>query len=327
MLDLLPRASRSICVDMTAGCLLVQDASSLCMAMIGCVRMAKNEIRDVLRWQLLLGYRRDLYVMGGCGLWAVSSVQQIAPILVNMCQTASKSASDGPVRDLGPNGPGTRWHRAFCLQSSHIRQHAATQEHQLYVAAYFAPDLPRHTFFQKIFKDDDLLHGAVPRLDAWLRIWRMCRNPQSWSHAEQAFETEHCINAIREFSVQIKGAQHMVLLLRELVRERKRTSLQACNHISYSWDDRDGYMFLRFRCDVPPTDSIHCRTAWGYSRAQDVSEKKALQLCRCSGVVGIGQAYVGKTIEELTDDAAVQISEDVLAMLRDCCTPVGGSFM
>ena len=85
-------------------------------------------------------------------------------------------------------------------------------------------------------------------------------------------------------------------------------------------------MCLRFRCDVVPNASAQCRNAWGHSSAADIDEELALRLCQCSGVVGVGRVYVGKTLEDLTDEAAEQIAEDVVDVIRQFCTPLVGNF-
>ena len=48
------------------------------------------------------------------------------------------------------------------------------------------------------------------------------------------------------------------------------------------------------------------------------------RLCRARGCIGVGGVYYNKTLEELSDDAAAQICEDIVALLRDFCTPLGG---
>ena len=63
-------------------------------------------------------------------------------------------------------------------------------------------------------------------------------------------------------------------------------------------------MLLCVRCGVPPNSSSHCRAAWGRSRAEGLIEEKALQHRRCSDVVGFERVYAGKTVEELTGEAA-----------------------
>ncbi len=222
-------------------------------------------------------------------------------------------------------------HEVRCahLQSEHIRKHAFSKGHKLAAAGFFAPEAPLVVLLQKNVEDDELLQGAVPQLVDWLRVWRMCREPQSWVAAENAQYTERYISQLRDGERTSNGKrralQSMALIAREVTREKKRNRVRSSTHISYAFDERDGHMLLRYRCDVPPCDNDHCRTAWGFAQAADISEKDAMELCHSCGVVGVGRMYFSKTLEEMTSEGASQLVEDVLSLIRAFCTPLGDS--
>ena len=117
----------------------------------------------------------------------------------------------------------------------------------------------------------------------------------------------------------------MVQIEQEAIRQTKRMNLAKSTCLSYAWDDRDGHMLLRYRGDVPPNWSAQCRTAWGHTSANDIHEDDARQLCHIRGVVGVGRVYYQKTLQDLSDDAAEQIAQDVIAIIRVFCTPLGAA--
>ena len=222
------------------------------------------------------------------------------------------------------------------LQSEHIRKHSFSQAHKLSTARYFAPDVPVKVLLQRTQEDEELLQGAVPQLEDYLRVWRICREPQSWLSAEHSLATDQYISQGRAPNAKRRALQSIAAIEREVTRERKRDCIRACTYISYVWDERDGHLLLRFRCDVPPWSHAKCRVgsaeakdqckiAWGRSLAADINEEEAMKLCHASGVIGISRMYYEKTLEELTDKGAEQMVNDVVSLLRSFCVPLGGS--
>ena len=183
---------------------------------------------------------------------------------------------------------------------------------------------------QKSVEDEQLLQGAVPQLADWLRVWRMCREPQSWLAAEHVQITEQYISQIRTSNVKRRALQSMAFVAREVTRMKKRDIIRSMTYISYAFDERDGHLCLRYRCDVPPFANLqantHCTTAWGVVQKDgdegcDLSEQEAMKLCHSCGIIGVCRSYHDKGLEKLTDNWAKQTAEDVIDLIRDFCTP------
>ena len=200
------------------------------------------------------------------------------------------------------------------------------QSHKTAAANFFAPEAPLVVTLQKTFEDEDLLKGAVPQLGDWMRVWRMCREPQSWRAVEHVHGTENYISQLRETSANSRALQSMSLIEREVTRMKKRDFIRSMTYISYAFDERDAHLLLRYRCDVPPFANAHCRTAWGVAHGRELSEEAAMELCHSCGVVGVGRVYFQKSLADLTDEGAEQLAEDVISLIRAFCTPLGDVF-
>ena len=101
--------------------------------------------------------------------------------------------------------------------------------------------------------------------------------------------------------------------------------------MSFSFDERDGHMLLRYRCDVPPLGSgpprsnAHCQIAWGRDSVDGISEAEAKEMCHQKGIVGVGRQYHEKTLAEMSEEGALQLVAEVLSLMRGFCTPLGES--
>ena len=112
-------------------------------------------------------------------------------------------------------------------QSEHIRVHAFSQAHKLAEARFFAPEAPFAVLLQKTVEDEELLQGAVPQLEDKLRVWRACREPQSWLAAENAQRIERYISQLRASHAKRRDVQSMALIEQEVTREKKRNCIRS----------------------------------------------------------------------------------------------------
>lgn len=165
--------------------------------------------------------------------------------------------------------------------------------------------------------------AQVPQLQDWLRVWRNCREPQSWLATENVHSTERYISQMRAPSAKRRATQSMTHIMQEVTRMGKRDQIRKCTWISCAFDERDGHMLLRYRCDVPPVDNPNSQTAWGVVQAPLLSsEEDAMQLCHSCGIIGVGRMYFSKGLEELSDEGASRMVDDVLSLMRAFCTPL-----
>merc|ERR1711940_59560 len=58
----------------------------------------------------------------------------------------------------------------------------------------------------------------------------------------------------RDRSVQARPLAKMAVILREVIRQERRSLLRRTASISLSLDDRKGYKLVRFRCMAPAED-------------------------------------------------------------------------
>ena len=216
--------------------------------------------------------------------------------------------------------------RPASLQSEHFRKHAFSQAHKCATAMYFAPDAPLVLLLQKTVEDEQLLQGAVPQLDDWLRVWRTCREPQSWLASEKWRITERYISQLRKLNAERRALQSMTNIAREVTRAKKRDRIRPLTYISYAFDERDGDLLLRYRCDVPPLlANADCATefAWGGGQPGTLSEEDAMKLCHSSGIIGVSRTYFQKDMDDMNDEYTLRISDEVISMIRAFCTPLG----
>ena len=191
----------------------------------------------------------------GCRLCALAAGEEAAPDDPPPDAAAEDVAVPPP--PAAPQGEGRRprarrgtaWARfEVCpqkLQAEHIRQHADTGVHRLAVRRFLRPGEAPAIALQASLEDDRLLAGHVPQPQDWLRAWRAARTPQSWRAAEESLRTEHFIRPCRDRSVQARPLARMATILREVVRQEKRSILRKTPSISLSLDDRKGYKLVR----------------------------------------------------------------------------------
>ena len=156
--------------------------------------------------------------------------------------------------------------RCLWLQAEHVKQHSHTSSHKAAVHAFLRPgELVTH-WLQRDSEDDALLSGAVPQPPDWLRAWSAARELDSWRAAARIARTEHFIASIRAKPVQHRSFQQMILIMREVIRERKRQSIRDCSSISMSFDDWKGIKAVKWKCDAPLLHSgaVVCEIAYAH---------------------------------------------------------------
>ena len=203
------------------------------------------------------------------------------------------------------------------LHSEHVRNHANTEEHKLSVAAYFRPDVPIALASPASSADDELLKGAVPQPADWVRAWSRVSTPTSWAALSKASATDAFLAQGRATGVGHRALQSQALIIREVVREKKRAQMWAASAICYTFDDRDGFCLVRYKVDVP-TES------WDFGGAPTESwgSTAALAACSCRGVLGVLSTTQDKSLEDFSDDYAIQQVAQVEKMIRAFCTPL-----
>ena len=176
--------------------------------------------------------------------------------------------------------------------------------------------------------DDRLLAGSVPQPPDWLRAWRAARTPQSWQAAQDSLRTEHFIRPCRDRSVQARPLAKMATILREVIRQEKRSLLRRTASISLSLDDRKGYKLVRFRCMAPAGDP-------GASPGEDPSTQDAGASVRRAlsttggwayeGILGCVRCLRGSSMEDFAEDYGVRAAAEVVTLLHQFCTPMAGA--
>jgi len=204
------------------------------------------------------------------------------------------------------------------MGASHVRDHALSDTHRLAMAAHLAPDQPVRMLLQSDMDDDRLLSGAVPQPADWLRAWRVCMNPVSWTQAAQQAETEHYIAQIRTHSVKPKAMQGMVSCMKDALRMKKRTWLSEAQYIFLGFDDKNGRKLLRFKCDAPSAPA--CLDA-----AEDSCKKDPTWLHYGAriGVVGCMPVGLRYDLDDYERDYAERTCEEIIKLLQRLCTPAG----
>ena len=203
--------------------------------------------------------------------------------------------------------------RPAALQSEHVRQHQNYDLHRVAVAAWLRPDSPIQFSLQATLGDEALLAGHVPQADDWLRCWRACRTPQSWSAAAQVCETEHFIRPTRERAVQRRPLARMAAIIREVVRTKKRDAIRKAAALTLAFDDRAGYKLLRFRID---------RLTHIPAASLDVCARPTWKTIALEGIVGCLQCLSGSTLADFADDYAERTAREIMTMLKRFCTPL-----
>ena len=158
----------------------------------------------------------------------------------------------------------TKWSRFECrssrLQSSHLREHAATSLHKLAVKAWLCPSEPLVEWLAGSPEDDELLRGSVPQMEHWVRAWRYAKNPTSLRAAECIQGTEAFLAGSKASEAVVAVASRRALrsmyeIMAEAVLEMKREWLRSAVAICIVIDDRDAYRVCRFRCTVDARDA------------------------------------------------------------------------
>ncbi len=278
----------------------------------------------------------------GCAICA-ASVARVEP----NAQAGSSSASKGPEQTL--RRLGSRWARydvrARALQAEHVRQHKDYDLHKIATQAWLTPDEPVSLRLQASLEDDQLLAGSVPQVEDWLRSWRAASTPQSWAAAAQHLQTEHCIRKTRDRAVGARPLEQMARVMRETIREKKRSAIRQCSSISLGFDDRAGYKLVRFRCDVgqntvtspqPPSlaASQGLAAASALAGSQGSASSSSLAASQgssdgspyaCKGILGCLQCLHGSSLEDFADDYAERTVRELLGLLKRFSTPLGDS--
>ena len=196
---------------------------------------------------------------------------------------------------------------ALSLQAEHIRTHSCTDKHKLAVRAFLCPAEPAVLALQATASDDELLRGAVPQPEDWLRNWRGIRNGDSWSSLELHSLTENWISQRRHRQVMRRAHAAMALVQREVLRMRKRDWIREAKSISLSFDDRKAHKIIVFNWDMP----LDHRGASGVPVRH--------------GMVGCLDLVHGESAESMDEDYAVRTCEKIMAMIKKFATPLGES--
>lgn len=217
------------------------------------------------------------------------------------------SAGAAPPRRLG-----SRWARYEVrdkvIQAEHIKQHGHCEHHKLAERAFTRPDAPVDLSGQVTVEDERLLSGAVPQPEDWLRTWRAAKSGSSWAAAAQQQTTENFVSQVRSRAPERRALQQMGDVIREVIREGKRDWLREASSIALSFDDRQGYKLLLFRCDIPAASQEALAASPG-----------CLPCPWRSGIVGCYDCLRHTTLEDLAEDYAVRTAKGILHLIQRFC--------
>jgi len=152
-------------------------------------------------------------------------------------------------KDIRANTKFARYEiRSRTTQSLTILHHGLGDQHRRAQALYFHPDAPVTVSLQASMSDDILLTGKVPQPEDWLRVWRRCVDPRSWSSAEREVKTEDYIAPTdaddeRGRPALRKSMKAMMHIMAANHRDRKRQWLREATVIFWSFDDKGGGSF------------------------------------------------------------------------------------
>ena len=240
------------------------------------------------------------------GAWALGCL-----FCAHQAERASTEASPTPASTRRRQG--SKWCRfEVCpktLQAEHIKQHAHYDVHKLAERAYYQPDRPLALTLQASEEDDALLAGAVPQPTDWLRAWQAVRSHQSWAEAASNAGVENFAHQISgKRSPQWRGLKHMAEIMQEVIRGQKRQWIRQSSSIALSFDDRQSYKLILFRCDAP----LSCRNA--DARAATPKEPAWRE-----GIVGCTDCLVGTTLTDLAEDYASRTVDQIVKQVRAFC--------
>ena len=137
-----------------------------------------------------------------------------------------------------------------------------------------------------------------------------CSPDSSWRAAAANGQTENFISRVRDRGVDARAMQKMILVMREVVRARKRHWVREATAISLSFDDRQGYNLVVFKCDMPLR----------HRGAEHLREN--LQFAR-HGVLGCIDVVRGSSMQELAQDYAERTCSRIMEMVDLFATPLG----
>ena len=211
---------------------------------------------------------------------------------------------------------GSKWCRfEICpktLQAEHVKQHRHYDVHKMAERAYLQPDKPLSLEMQASEEDDALLAGAVPQPTDWLRAWQAARCAQSWKAAAAHGVVENFAHQIRQRAATWRGLKAMAEVLQLVIRNQKRQWIRECNSISLTFDDRQGYKLILFRCDAP----LRCAAAPAGTTAP---ARAATPTVWREGIVGCTDCLIGCTLNDLADDYALRTVEQIVKQVRAFC--------
>ena len=162
------------------------------------------------------------------------------------------------------------------MQIRGLSEGAAGGAHQAACALRHAQangaDSPLTLTLQASEEDEALLAGAVPQPTDWLRAWQAVRSSQSWREAASNAGVENFAHQIHDKrSPQPRGLKHMAEIMQEVIRGQKRQWIRQSSSIALSFDDRQSYKLILFRCECSVFVSLRrcsCRDAEGASVAR-----------------------------------------------------------
>ena len=101
--------------------------------------------------------------------------------------------------------------------------------------------------------DEKLFSRGVPQVADWLRCWRACQTPASFSAAEENGVTENFIQGSRQKrKASRKAFAAMVRVMGLTMRARKLRLLKKASSIAIGLDDRGPYRLTIFRFNTEP---------------------------------------------------------------------------
>ena len=128
-------------------------------------------------------------------------------------------------------------------------------------------------------------------------------------------ETEQYIQPLRKKAPERRQIRHLLQVMAEVFRERKREILRAATSISLSLDDRKDYRLLRFRCDCGPSLAHYGRP---HTSRPGVFQG-VLGVLRGGGVTSTLQ------MEDMETDKGEALADSIKLAIRHLCTPMGRS--
>ena len=209
-------------------------------------------------------------------------------------------------QQLAAGGHSTSWARyevRHAKQASQVAQHLRTGIHRSAVTLHFQPPAPHAVSHHPADSDKQLLSGAVPQLEDWLRAWRMVRTPVSFEAASQQWNTEHYVSGNRTRPVDRRAIKAMVHIMAETVRSEQRSVIRKCTAISIGVDDKSLRRLIKWQAD-DPSAPLGARSGILDSFVVDRDPDMAP--------------------EDFGEDYSLRMSQSIQDAIRAFCTPLGG---